>query len=240
MAGPFPRMGSKIIFITGTDTGVGKTLLTALLLCHLRQSGRRALAMKPFCSGGRADAELLHALQDDELSLDEINPFYFPEPLAPLAATRKGRRSISLREVESRIRHVRTKLVAPESALLIEGSGGLLVPLGENYTCLDLIKKLRCEVIVVSRNRLGTLNHTLLTVQALRHAGIAPSALKVVLMDRLARDPSCASNPALLEKLLAPVAFFSVPFLGPRSQVVARIKSNAARIRQILAGLAED
>lgn len=64
-------------FITGTDTGVGKTVLTALLLSHLRQSGCSALAIKPFCSGGRGDAHLLHSLQNDDLTLDQINPFYF-------------------------------------------------------------------------------------------------------------------------------------------------------------------
>ena len=79
----------RIIFITGTDTGVGKTLLTGLLLHHLRQSGCHALAMKPFCSGSRADAEFLHAVQDGELTLDEINPFFFAEPLAPLVAARE-------------------------------------------------------------------------------------------------------------------------------------------------------
>src|SRR5260221_14172519 len=89
----------RTIFITGTDTGVGKTLLTALLLAHLRQNGVPALALKPFCSGGRADAELFHALQDGDLTLDEINPFYFREPIAPLVAARKHRRRIQLDDV---------------------------------------------------------------------------------------------------------------------------------------------
>ena len=89
----------KIIFVTGTDTGVGKTLLTALLLQHLRAHGQSALAIKPFCSGGREDAELLHSLQENELTLDEMNPFHFKKPLAPyLAATRRERPKWSLRQ----------------------------------------------------------------------------------------------------------------------------------------------
>ena len=155
------RTGARrIIFITGTDTGVGKTLLTGLLLHHLRQSGCHALAMKPFCSGGRADAELLRAIQDGELTLDEINPFFFTEPLAPLVAARKHQCSIRIPEVLRRITRVANRC----ECLLIEGIGGVMVPLGEGFSVLDLIAKLGCEAIVVSRNRLGTINHTLLTV----------------------------------------------------------------------------
>ena len=72
----------KIIFVTGTDTGVGKTVLTAMLLTYLRKKGANALGMKPFCSGSRGDARLLRACQKGCLTLDEINPFYFDKPLA--------------------------------------------------------------------------------------------------------------------------------------------------------------
>jgi dethiobiotin synthetase len=176
------EMLPRTIFITGTDTGVGKTLLTGLLLSHLRQNGSPVLALKPFCSGNRADAELLHSLQDGELSLDEINPFFFSEPLAPLVAARKHSCSVNLKEVLVHInaisaRHLAsiknhparsgTKVKKP-SYLLVEGAGGLLAPLGEGYTALDLIQQLRCSGIVVARNGLGTLNHSLLTIRALQ------------------------------------------------------------------------
>src|SRR5262249_51966743 len=147
------QMGARIIFITGTDTGVGKTLLTGLLVCHLRASGCHALAMKPFCSGGRADVDFLRVAQDRELTADEINPFYFREPIAPLVAARKRHIKIRLPDVLRAI----SDILARCECLLIEGSGGLLVPLGEGYTVADLISKLNCEVIVVSRNRLGTI-----------------------------------------------------------------------------------
>src|SRR5258705_11852752 len=90
------RRPGKIIFVTGTDTGVGKTLLTGLLLHHLRQSGCHAVAMKPFCSGGTADIEFLDAVQEGELDPAEINPFYFSEPIAPVLAARKHHRNIRL------------------------------------------------------------------------------------------------------------------------------------------------
>ena len=151
---------SRIIFITGTDTGVGKTLLTGLLLHHLRQSGCHALAMKPFCCGSRADVEFLCAVQERELTLDEINPFFFEKPLAPLAAAREQHVSIKLPAVRRRI----SDLARRCEWLLIEGIGGVMVPLGDGFSVLDLIANLSCSTVVVSRNKLGTLNHTMLTV----------------------------------------------------------------------------
>ena len=85
------RAVKRIIFVTGTDTGVGKTVLTALLLAHLRGQGRDALAMKPFCSGSRAATPgCCSSLQKGCLTLDEVNPFYFDKPLAPAAAPRRA------------------------------------------------------------------------------------------------------------------------------------------------------
>src|SRR5205085_8917501 len=143
-------------------TGVGKTLLTGLLLAHLRRTGTQALAMKPFSCGSRADAEFLHNIQNEDLTLDEINPFHFPEPVAPLLAARKHHRRIPLQTV---LRHVQSVLdrhlgsVSPPlhhsitpslhhstiSFLLIEGAGGLLAPLGERYSAIDLIEALNCS-----------------------------------------------------------------------------------------------
>ena len=197
---------AKIIFITGTDTGVGKTMLTALLLQHLRAEGCRALVMKPFCSGGRGDVRLLQSLQRGELSDVEMNPFYFGAPVAPLVELKKARRDVPLKEVVASIRRVEKKC----DLLLIEGSGGLMVPLGKNYLVEDLIVRLKCSVIVVSRNRLGTINHTLLTVARLRAKGVKSGKIRVVLMENLARDESSGTNKGILEALLGGVKVVSV------------------------------
>src|SRR5438105_4978317 len=145
-------MSFKTVFITGSDTGVGKTLVTALLLRYLRQSGGHALAIKPFCTGMRTDVEILRAIQDGALKLEQINPFYFPEPLAPLVAARKHCRRITLGKVLDHIRQIQNLLQSfpsptRHSTLLIEGAGGLLAPLGSGYTALEIIARLRCEVI---------------------------------------------------------------------------------------------
>jgi dethiobiotin synthetase len=158
----------RIIFITDTDTGVGKTLLTGLPLHHLRQSGCRALAMKPFRSGSRVDAEFLNAVQDGELTPDENNPFFFFGPLAPLVAARKHHRSIRLPEVLPRS----TRVAGRYECLLIEGIGGVLLPLGEGLAVPDLVARLGCGAMVVSHDRLGAINDTLLTIGALQTTGI--------------------------------------------------------------------
>jgi dethiobiotin synthetase len=226
----------RIIFITGTDTGVGKTILTALLLSHLRSLGCPALALKPFCCGSRADAHLFHRLQAGALTLDQINPFHFPEPLAPLVAARQQHRLITLQDV---LGHVHSFGSSP--VLLIEGAGGVLAPLGEGFCALDLIARLRCEVIVVSRNKLGTINHTLLTVRALQtpitpraKPAAGPPRLTVLLMSARHPDPSAASNPELLSESLAPVPVFDFPFLGPGCRPPALLRAHAKKQKPLL------
>jgi dethiobiotin synthetase len=158
----------RIIFVTGTGTAVGKTLFTGLLLCHLRAAGVRAMAMKPFSSGDRGDAEMLWALQAGEVQLEEINPYHFRAALAPGVAARKEKRSVRLAAVVAHIQ----KLSRRCQVLLVEGAGGLMVPLGRGFTVADLIAGLGCEVVVVGRNQLGVINHTLLTVGALQNIGV--------------------------------------------------------------------
>lgn len=214
----------QILFVTGTDTGVGKTLLTASLLHHLRARGIAALAMKPFCSGGTADVDLLLAVQGPGLTRAEANPFYFPEPLAPLVAARRTRRRIRLAEVLAAIRRAAVRC----DMLLVEGSGGLLAPPGEGFDARDILARLRCPVAVATRNRLGVINHSRLTALALRQAGVARPVF--VLMDIARPDPSAATNPTALRELLAPAPVLRVPFLGPRASTARAVARSAGRI----------
>jgi dethiobiotin synthetase len=222
---------SRPIFVTGTDSGVGKTLLTGLLLYHLRETGCHALAMKPFCSGGRGDARFLRRIAGRELSLDQINPWHFAEPLAPLVAARRHHRHVCLRDVIEAVQGV----AATCQCLLVEGAGGLLVPLGEGYTVADLIGRLQCAVVVVSANRLGTINHTLLTVEGLRDAGA--TRIKVVLMQRAHPDASSRTNAAVLAELLGPVPLFAIGYLGPNPRSREALKKNQKKFQKVLARL---
>jgi dethiobiotin synthetase len=223
----------RTIFITGTDTGVGKTLLAASLLHYLRANSKQALGMKPFCSGGRDDVKLLQSMQPGELTDDEVNPFYFPEAVAPLISARKHRRKVTLAAAVRRIRAVQRKC----DILIVEGSGGLLVPLGEEFLVADLIGALKCEVIIVTRNRLGTINHTLLTARAVKE--LRPKKAKVVLMDCGERDDSTETNFEILRELLAPVSIVEYPFLGKKAVSLQGFRRKRKILEKVLARVLE-
>lgn len=161
---------STNLFITGTDTGVGKTFVTAALLAELRRRGVRAAAFKPIAcgTGGRHDAEIYAALMKREQSLDVINPVYLQYPLAPSVAARLEHKRIDLRQ----IRACYQRLASTYSVLLVEGAGGLLVPIRDDYLVADLARSLTLPLLVVARLGLGTINHSLLTVRMARDVGL--------------------------------------------------------------------
>ena len=196
---------AKIIFITGTDTGVGKTVLTVLLLRHLRQNGVRAIGLKPFCCGSRDDAIWLQKECDDELSLSEVNPYYFRQPIAPGAATLKAKKKLRLKEVARQVERVADRY----ECALVEGVGGLLVPVAGRFLLVDLIETLRCQVIVVGRNCLGTINHTLLTTSELDRRGLRGSA--VILMKNFAADISQRTNLTILSQYISKERLIEIP-----------------------------
>lgn len=221
----------KIVFITGTDTGVGKTVLTALLLCHLRERGCNALAMKPFCSGSRADARLLHGFQKNLLTLDEINPFFFSQAVAPVASA-GPKKNIRLDLVLEKIHGVSRRC----DVLLVEGIGGLLVPLQKNYTVADVISRLNCPVLVVGRNQLGTINHTLLTVKQLQSIGVED--IKIVLMEMKKPDRSALKNPKIIEKMAGCGPVFVIPNIFLGADLRGEMKINVTFLKKILARIA--
>jgi dethiobiotin synthetase len=198
----------RIIVITGTDTGVGKTVLTTLLASHLRADGLNVAALKPICSGGRDDARVLHRAQRGELKLDEINPWHFRAPLAPLLAARKEGKRIELREV---VTHVHT-MSQRFPFVLVEGGGGLLSPLGEHFSTRELIAALGAEVFVVARNQLGVVNHVRLTLEAL--PPIIAARARVVLMSPKRPDPSTRTNPELLAEFSGGPPVVVLPWIG--------------------------
>jgi dethiobiotin synthetase len=157
-------------FITGTDTGVGKTHVTAALLRELRRQGVAAAAFKPIACGpgGRDDARQFARLMNNEIPLDIINPIYLRRPLAPSIAARLEHRRIDFGRIHSAFR----LLSSVFSPVFVEGAGGLLVPIKRGYFVADLIRELKLPVVIVSRLGLGTINHTLLTVQQARAMGL--------------------------------------------------------------------
>ena len=219
---------ARILFVTGTDTGVGKTLVAASLLFHLRRQGISALAMKPFCSGSRADVQLLQSIQRGAIADQEANPFYFREPLAPSIAARKAGKEITLRDTLDRIRSIASRC----ERLIVEGAGGLFAPLGAGFNAADLIAALECDVCVVAANKLGTINHTLLTVRALPSNDSLP--VKVLLTQAKRRaDPSTRTNAAVISELLGEIPVVRLPYLGPRAATIPSIRRNQLKTEAV-------
>jgi dethiobiotin synthetase len=168
-----PAMPS--FFITGTDTGVGKTYFTSWLVRQWRRQGRNAVALKPVCTGDRADAEILHEASGGELSLDEINPHHFHASAAPLVAARAENRGIDFKTENRRIRELDERF----DFLTVEGVGGWRVPLAPQYDVSEWARDLGFPVVVVARGTLGTLNHTRLTVESIHAAGLTCAGVVV-------------------------------------------------------------
>ena len=202
------RPPGSIIFVTGTDTGVGKTVFTTLLLRELRASGTRALAMKPFCSGPPDDVDAIRKIQGNELPESLLNPFHFEAPIAPWVAANDQGLKIRQAEVVRGIRAAREHC----DILVVEGAGGLLTPLGERFTALDLILELDSEPVLVAPNRLGCLNQISLALAAFRSADARPP--RVVLMEQKAADSSARSNVGALRRWHANIDLFCLPQLN--------------------------
>jgi dethiobiotin synthetase len=217
----------KSLFITGTDTGVGKTLVTALLALHFRSRGIDCGVMKPFASGCEwqngalvsEDALFLRDATSVEDELDFINPIRLQEPLAPLMAARSA--GTETGDFFERAHAAFQELQARHEMVLVEGVGGLLVPIAERngriLTCRDLIEEWNLPVIVVARRTLGTINHTLLTLEALRGADVRG----LVLCDAEPvdeNDVAAQTSPAIIAEMTGLPIWGQVPFLDDLSR----------------------
>ena len=210
--------------------------MTALLAGFLRKRGVRVAALKPLCSGGRDDARTLHTALGGALSLDEINPWHFRAPVAPALAAAREKKIVTLRDVASHISSVQKKF----EVTLVEGAGGLMSPLGKNFDSRDLISELRAVPIIVAQNKLGAVNHVLLTLEAL------PENLRektnVVLMSPSKANAASRTNAALLGQFFPPKKIVTLPWLGKNFLPEAVLQERALRrtlrrtLEKILAG----
>lgn len=220
------------IFITGTDTGVGKTLVAAALALHLKKRGLSIGVMKPIetgCSAGkesRSDAARLRSIIESEEPLGAICPYSFELPVAPLTAAQLSDQPINL----DTIRKIYRILSSRYECIVVEGVGGVHVPITQHNNVMDLVKQLRLPVVVVGRSGLGGINHALLTIEALRRQKIRIIAL---VMNRTEPVRSAIarvqerSTTAILRKRAG------VPLLGPlpyESGMPGRFRPAVARL----------
>lgn len=162
----------KGIFVTGTDTGVGKTVVSAAIAWTLQQSGRVVAAMKPIQTGtsadGLLDIDFVQRVAGTDYPLRLVCPYRFSLPLAPLVAAKFEGEQIDVGKISSAY----SDLLSGHDAVVVEGAGGLVVPINENYFMADLALDLELGLIIVTRPGLGTLNHTVLTVEYARSRGL--------------------------------------------------------------------
>jgi len=199
---------SSGFFITGTDTGVGKTMMTCALLHAFARRGRRVVGMKPVASGAARDAGVLMSgdvmmlrfASNVDAPLHLVNPYCFEPPIAPHVAAERAGVTMDL----AQIKRAYGELAAAADLVMVEGVGGFCVPLGRGSDTSDLARELELPVILVVGVRLGCLNHALLTARAIREARLE---LAGWIANRI--DPAMVaaeeSVRALVERLAAPL-----------------------------------
>ena len=207
-------------FVTGTDTGVGKTLISCALLHGFSAQGKRVVGMKPVAAGCDDDGQnedvlQLRAAGNVAVGYGQINPYCFVPAIAPhLAAQRAG-----VIMQFSRIAASYHELAAQADVVIVEGAGGLLVPLNAQQDSADLVEELGLPLILVVGMRLGCLNHALLTVEAIKQRGLTLAGWVANII-----DPEMAmieQNIAALQQRIAAPLLGTVPYLPEADARVA-------------------
>ena len=215
-------MAAQGFFITGTDTGVGKTVTTACLLSLYRKHRLNVGVMKPVETGvdpecsssANSDAKFLMEIAQCSDPLSEVCPVRLKTAASPYQAAKMENRAIDMDRIFNSFRLLADKY----DNLLVEGVGGLLVPLQSNYLICDLIRDLGLPLLVVGKNALGTLNHTLLTLRAAQQAGLP---VKGVILNRTEageKDAIESGHAKLITELSGVPVLGEIPYLGQISE----------------------
>lgn len=203
------------LFVTGTDTGVGKTHIAARILHLLRASGVRCAGMKPICCGDRRDAQALLAAGSDGVTIDEVNPVWFKTPAAPIVGTLVERVPVDVEQILSAFQSLQNRV----EHVIVEGTGGWLVPIRSDYFVSDLAVAMKLPVVVVAQNRLGCLNHAVLTVRSvaiyqLRCVGLVLNSVATT------SDVAALTNAEVLKRIL------NIPLLAGLGENLMQLPSD--------------
>jgi dethiobiotin synthetase len=214
----------KGFFVTGTDTDVGKTIISSGLAAVLKEKKIDVGVFKPLLSGiaredPESDTSLLKQLSQTSLSYEEVTPFQFKEPLAPYVAGKLEEKIVRMEEILSHWEKIRDK----HEFFIVEGAGGISVPLGEGFLVSDLIKALGLPIVIVARPNLGTFNHIFLTVQYAKSLGLSIAG---IVINGISDQPELAekTNPELIEE------FCRVPILGITPRLKEITKENIQKM----------
>ena len=214
-------MKSKGYFISGTDTGVGKTVVTACLLALYHKRSVDLGVMKPMETGidpecsseANSDAKFLLAVSGNQDALEEVCPIRLQPPAAPLQAARMTGQTIAIDSILENFRKLQTRY----DQILVEGVGGLMVPLKPDYFITDLIRDMDLPLIIVSRLTLGTLNHTLLTLKTAQSTGIEIAGVILNRSDNNPLNDVEKGQANLIHELSGVPIIGECPFINPVS-----------------------
>lgn len=225
-------MAERGVFVTGTDTEIGKTFVAAGLAGALAEAGVDVGVMKPVASGSElvcADAVELARAAGVSDEMDLICPVRFRHPVAPTAAVSLGEAAADIQAVFEAFR----ELAGRHDAMIVEGIGGLLVPLTDEMSVADLAARLGLWLLIVAHAGLGTLNHCFLTVEAAQRRGIGIAG--IVLNRANPREPSWAerTNREQLERHAGVPVLAVLPEAEGRAELAAAFRALAARLHLI-------
>jgi dethiobiotin synthetase len=218
-------------FITGTDTRVGKTLISCALLHGFAAQGKRVVGMKPIAAGCGEDEQnddvlQLRATGNVAVGYGQINPYFFLPAIAPHIAAQRAGVIIQF----SRIAQSYQELVAQADVVIVEGAGGFLVPLNAQQDSADLVQELGLPIILVVGVRLGCLNHALLTVEVIATRGLTLAGWVANVVD--AEMAAVEENVATLQQRIAAPLLGTVPYLPQADARVAAEQLHLERLDQ--------
>lgn len=188
--------------MTGTDTGIGKTFVGGGIAGALKRQGVDVGVFKPMLSGEKrddpmSDTAILKKISGDNNSFEQITPFQFDEPLAPYVAAKREGKVISLGAIMDSWNTIKET----HDFFIVEGAGGLGVPFGENFLAADVAKAMGFPLLIVARVDLGTVNHTLLTVQIAKNMGLEIAGIVLNGLEEGKQGIAEETNPALIEEM---------------------------------------
>lgn len=196
------------IFITGTDTEIGKTAITAGLAAVFKKRGYNVGVMKPVAAGSRTDAIILRQSARLADTLDEINPIHFKHPLSPNVAAQLESKTLDIDLIQSAY----NKLTIRHNVMLVEGVGGLLVPLSDTVSVADLITQFKLPTLIVARAALGTINHTLLTIEAAQKRNIDILGVIYNTVLSTTNDTAAQTSPEIITRISNIPSLGTLPF----------------------------
>ncbi|MDP8230345.1 MAG: dethiobiotin synthase [Candidatus Gorgyraea atricola] len=207
------RQRTKGFFVTGTDTGVGKTEVAAYLARFLSRKGFKVGVMKPIATGASSDAEILKRASHSKDLIRDINPVSLKLPLAPMVAG-----SVDMKLVWKSFKRLSTE----NDLMIVEGIGGIKVPIHKKakkaFYVLDMISKMKLPAIIVARPDLGTINHTLMTVKLLQSKKIKIAGIIFNHTSYMRNGMSVKTNPRVIEKLSGVKVFGIMPYSRDRNK----------------------